>query len=126
MTKLGAREKCSNISLGDDDNTNNENALTLLSKDQIFYSFMIESLGLEVVCENNTSIKKGISNKEICGSRSPLKALMLRIYEGLPVNRTHLAMTQGSHGTDVIGIAFCQNEVPDIFVNMPVVKCTTL
>ena len=72
MTKMGAREKCSNISLGYDNNTKDENAMTLLSKDRILYSFMTDSSGLSDECEKNTTVshltdvKNGTSTINIC------------------------------------------------------------
>ena len=59
MRKMGANEKCSNISLGYNNNTKDENAMTLLSKDRILYSFMNDFLiflkGFSV-CEKNTTV----------------------------------------------------------------------
>ena len=104
MTKLGATEKCSNISLGDD-NTNDVNALTLLSKDRIFYSFMTESLGLEDVCDKNTTVcdvtdvTKGISNKEICDSSSSLKS---------PYAENKCRPTSEKDASDDAGITHCR------------------
>ena len=72
MTKMGAREKCSNIYLGYDNNTNDDNAIILLPKTQIFYSFMTDSLSLRDVCGANTTGshvtdgKKGISTTNSC------------------------------------------------------------
>ena len=79
MTEMGAIEKCPNISQGADNNTKDENTMTLLSKDRIFYSFMNDSFGLGDVCETNTTVsyetdvKEGILTTDICDSHSWLK-----------------------------------------------------
>ena len=76
---MGAIEKCPNISQGADNNTKDENTMTLLSKDRIFYSFMNDSFGLGDVCETNTTVshepdvKEGILTTDICGFHSWLK-----------------------------------------------------
>ena len=77
MTQMDAAEKCPH---GYDNYTNNENAMTLLSKDRIFYSFMNDSFGLGDVCETNTTgshitdVKEGILTTDICKYHSWLKS----------------------------------------------------
>ena len=72
MTKMGAIETCSNPKY--------ENAMILLSKGRVFYSFMTDSLGLSDVCEKYTTVsyvtgvKKGISNTHFCYVYSQLKS----------------------------------------------------
>ena len=80
MTEMGAIDKCSNISQGAGINTKDENRITLLSKDRIFYSFMNDSFGLGDVCETNTTgshvtdVKEGILTTDICDFHSWLKS----------------------------------------------------
>ena len=48
MTKMGAREQCSNTSEVND--TKNETTMTLISKDRHFYSFITEVIDVKHMC----------------------------------------------------------------------------
>ena len=80
MTKMDAREKCFNVSRGYANNTKDENAMTLLSKDRILYSFMSDSLRLSDECYKNTTVsheahvKSLTSTTNVCNFYGQLKS----------------------------------------------------
>ena len=56
MTELGARSICYNDSVRYDNGTSVKNRMTLLSKDSLLYTFMVDTLNVENICQarNNT------------------------------------------------------------------------
>ena len=51
MTEMRARNSCSDDSLGSDSNTMVKSTITLLSKDRLFYNFMVNTLDAGNVCQ---------------------------------------------------------------------------
>ena len=51
MTEMGARSSCSDDSVRPDSDTNDKNTMTLLSKDRLFYSFMVNTLDAGNICQ---------------------------------------------------------------------------
>ena len=71
MIKMGARGQCTNISEVND--TTNETAMTLISKDRHLYSFITEFIDVKRMCTNTKmamnierQMKEGILNKRNC------------------------------------------------------------
>ena len=58
MKEIVAIEKRCNMSVEYDNGIKNENALTLISNDRIFYSVVADSLGLNDLCKKNTTTTK--------------------------------------------------------------------
>ena len=51
MTEMGAERSCSDYSVTPDSNTNNNKTITLLSKDRLFYNFMVDKLDAGNTCK---------------------------------------------------------------------------
>ena len=51
MTEIGAKRKCSDDSVRNDRDTNDKTTITLLSKDRLFYNFMVDTLDARKTCQ---------------------------------------------------------------------------
>ena len=51
MTEMGDTDSCSNNSVRPDSDTNDRNTITLLSKDRLFYTFMVDTLDAGNTCQ---------------------------------------------------------------------------
>ena len=51
MTKMGAKNSCYDGSVRPDSDTNDKNTITLLSKDRLLYTFMVDTLDAENTCQ---------------------------------------------------------------------------
>ena len=51
MTEMGARSKCFNDSIRSDSDTNVKNTMTLLSKNGLFFTFMVDTLDAVNICQ---------------------------------------------------------------------------
>ena len=51
LTEMGYKSKCSGDSVKPDSDTNDKNTITLLSKDRLFYNFMVDTLDARKTCQ---------------------------------------------------------------------------
>ena len=52
MTEMGYKSKCSDDSVKPGSDTNDTNTITLLSKDRLFYNFMVDTLDARKTCQD--------------------------------------------------------------------------
>ena len=51
LTEMGYKSKCSDDSVKPGSDTNDKNTITLLSKDRLFYNFMVDTLDARKTCQ---------------------------------------------------------------------------
>ena len=66
MTEMGARNSCSDDSVRPDNSTNVTNTIPLLPKDRLFYTFLVNTLNAENICEaTNDTVTLSTPNCEL-------------------------------------------------------------
>ena len=73
LTELDASRTCTKYSIAPESNTNDENSISLLSKDHLFYVFLIDKLNVRNSCpnshvpfDNNTTVLNGLFSTSSC------------------------------------------------------------